>query len=214
MGPPLPLDWPSVPHLMVIGGSGMLRGVALEFAGRGWTVSVIGRRAKVLAALAEEAAALTGRIVPLPADYTDAALLTGQIRERCNELGAPTVAIAWIHTTAPDAPRLTARELVAAAGGRPVEFIHVLSRLRTPDPRDRSVPIPSPDEAELRALPGLTYRQAILGWIVEMTGSSSGSRWLTNDEIATGVIAAIDSGAMITPIGQTEPIESSPASRD
>jgi hypothetical protein len=195
-----------MPHLMVVGGTGMLRGVALEFARRGWTVSVVGRRNTVLAKLAAQADTLPGRVLPLPADYTDPAPFASAIRERRDEVGAPSVVAAWIHVTAPDAPRLLAHELVAASGNAPVDFLHVLTRLRTADPRDRSVPIPFPGEADLRALPGLTYRQAVLGWIVE----PSGSRWLTDDEIAGGVIAAIDSGTAITAIGQTDPIESSP----
>lgn len=193
-------------HLLVVGGTGMLRGVAVEFARRGWTVSVVGRRAAALEAPAAEADALPGAIVPLAADYTETDALCASIRQRCSALGAPSVAVAWIHMTAPDAPRRIARELVAAAGEAPVVFVHVLSRLRTRDPRDRSVPIPCPDEAQLRRADGLSYRQAVLGWVVE----PSGPRWLTDDEISAGVIDAIDSGTEVTLIGQTEPVESSP----
>jgi NAD(P)-dependent dehydrogenase (short-subunit alcohol dehydrogenase family) len=196
-----------MPHLMVIGGSGMLRGVVLEFAGRGWDVSVVGRRAAPLAELAGAAAGLPGRIVPLRTDYSCLEPFVAALRERCVELGSPSVIVAWIHKTAPDAPRRAAEELVAASDGGTIDFLHVLSRLRTRDPRDLSVPSPHPDHGALADLPGVSYRRAVLGWIVE----PSGPRWLTHREIAAGVIDALDSGAAVTPIGQVEPIESSPA---
>ncbi len=108
--------------------------------------------------------------------------------------------------TASKAPLLAARTLLAVAGDTPVDFVHVLTRLRTPDPRDRSQTLPARGDAELRNLPGLTYRQVVLGWMIE----PSGSRWLTNEEIAEGVVGVIDSGVAIGTIGQTEPIESNP----
>ena len=54
--------------------------------------------------------------------------------------------------------------------------------------------------------PSLAYRQVILGWIVE----SDGTRWLTNDEIARGVIDTLDADASFRSIGQIEPLESNP----
>ena len=197
-------------HLMIIGGTGMLRGVALAFVERGWTVSVVGRRTGPLTQLAEQAAGARGTIVPLAADYTQPASFTAHLRAAVGEHGVPTVVVAWIHDTAPEAPLLVAQEMVAAADGRPIDFVHVLSRLRTDDPRDRSVPAPCPDEETLRDLPGLIYRRAVLGWIVEPTGS----RWLTDQEIAEGVIRAVDSDAGLTRIGQTEPLESNPSHVD
>jgi len=184
----------------------MLRGVALEFARRGWDVSVVGRRARRLAALTTEAEGMAGRVVPLATDYTRAEEFLGHVRARCTELGAPEVTVAWIHKTAPEAPLRVAQEIARSADGAAVDYVHVLSRLRTPDARDRTVPNPTPDEADLRALPTLTYRKAILGWVVE----GSRSRWLTDDEIAGGVIGAIDTGAPITPIGQIDPLDSNP----
>ncbi len=193
-------------HLMIIGGTGMLRGVALECASRGWTVSVVARREALLIELANEAKALAGQILPLCVDYTCSDLFVQKLQEHCQTHSIPSICIAWIHNTAPDATRLAARELVAAQGQTPLDFIRVLTRLRTQDPQDRTVAIPCPDETELCKMMGLTYRKAILGWVVE----PGESRWLTRDEIAKGVIDAIGSGAAVTAIGQIDPIETNP----
>ncbi len=52
--------------------SGIGRGVALEFARRGWTVAASARRESELEALAREASGLKGRIIAHPVDVTDA----------------------------------------------------------------------------------------------------------------------------------------------
>ena len=53
--------------------SGIGRGLALNLAGRGFTVFATARRADALEALAAEAAGLRGRIVAAPGDVTDRA---------------------------------------------------------------------------------------------------------------------------------------------
>ena len=53
--------------------TGIGRGVALELARRGFEVHATARRADELRALAEEAAALPGKVTPAPGDVTDRA---------------------------------------------------------------------------------------------------------------------------------------------
>lgn len=52
-------------HALVVGGTGMLRGLTLALAGKGYMVSVIARDATRLRALADAAAGLPGGVNPL-----------------------------------------------------------------------------------------------------------------------------------------------------
>ncbi|MEM6678077.1 MAG: SDR family NAD(P)-dependent oxidoreductase [Pseudomonadota bacterium] len=66
----------------VTGASGGIgRALTLALSARGWTVYATARRAEALEALAEDAVAAghTGRILPLPADVTDPAAMTGAV---------------------------------------------------------------------------------------------------------------------------------------
>lgn len=193
-------------HLLIIGGSGMLRGVAIEFVRRGWAVSVVGRRLRPLEEIVHAAAQLPGEIHSLSLDYTQTDTFIQRLRAHFVNVGVPSVTVAWIHSTAPDTPRILMNELAHAATEKRIDFIHVLSRLRLNDPRDLSAPVPHADESELQNISHINYRKAILGWVVE----PHGSRWLTDDEIAHGVIQAIDSGDAITAIGRIEPIDTNP----
>ena len=47
----------------------------------------------------------------------------------------------------------------------------------------------------------IAYQAVVLGFVVE----NGGSRWLTNDEISSGVFAAIQSGAPLSIIGTVKP---------
>jgi hypothetical protein len=186
----------------------MLEGVALELARRAWTVTAVARRAKPLELLASKGCE---RIIPVSVDYTEpgfGAILGSGLRSACERDGIapPTICAAWIHSIAPDAPVTVARALRELADPNTVSFIHILSRLRTPGPRDPSTPVPFDQEQEMRAIKNLNYRQAVLGWVV----TPGGSRWLTHSEISKGVLRAIDSEDSVTEIGQTEPIETSP----
>ncbi|MCZ8187472.1 MAG: SDR family NAD(P)-dependent oxidoreductase [Beijerinckiaceae bacterium] len=61
--------------------SGIGYAVALEAARRGWRVVATARRPDELAALASAADGLPGRIIPAPADVTDAAALADLVRQ-------------------------------------------------------------------------------------------------------------------------------------
>ena len=52
--------------------------------------------------------------------------------------------------------------------------------------------------------PNIQYRQVILGFVVE----PGGSRWLTHQEISTGVMAAVRRDAPYYVVGTVEPCRS------
>jgi len=92
-------------HALVVGGTGMLRGVCLQLARNGWTVSVIARDERRLQALTDESG---GGITPMPLDYRDPATLSAAICARIAAIGPISLVIAWIHVTSREATQVIA----------------------------------------------------------------------------------------------------------
>lgn len=179
-------------HALVIGGTGMLRDATLGLARQGYAVTAIARRQARLDSLA---AAAPGRIFPIAVDYRDTAALTAAINTALTERGPVTLALAWIHSTAPEAPLAAANALSGA--GVPFHYCHVLGSAAADPSR------PQPDRvAQFQQVPGLTYHEVILGFVLQPGGRS---RWLTHSEISQGVLDAIAAGAQRHIVGTVEP---------
>ena len=166
-------------HGLVVGGTGMLR-AAIPVLARDRAITLVSRGA--------------GRIVlpsvhPVPADYRIAAPVAAG-RAGAVAAGGPfDLAVAWIHSDAPDAPLAAARRV----RGR---FFHVLGSAAA----DPSRPDPG-RRAAFEALPGLAYREVILGFVLE----GGRARWLTDAEIAAGVLEAVAADRPRTVVGVVEP---------
>ncbi|MCA9274215.1 MAG: hypothetical protein KDA31_14350 [Phycisphaerales bacterium] len=91
MTAPDPANTP--PHVMVIGGTGMLAGLCRTLADRGHPVSVLARRNRDLGP----------GVGCFACDYKDPDSLDAAMSEAIDELGPIAVLISWIHGTAPDA---------------------------------------------------------------------------------------------------------------
>jgi NAD(P)-dependent dehydrogenase (short-subunit alcohol dehydrogenase family) len=186
-------------HALIVGGTGMLRGLCLELAARGWDVSVVARRHAGLSRLRQEAAARTGRperVNPIAADYADIGALAMGLRTAVMGLGPIELVVCY--ATAPMAPIVVADVVGNAA--RPCTFVHVVGS-EAPDPAR----IDSARD-EIAANPGISYRRVILGFMRE----ESGSRWLTDEEICRGVACAISDSAPEQVVGVVTPWEARP----
>lgn len=181
-------------HALVVGGSGMLRGLCLALAGRGLTVTVIGRTPQRLARLVKDSNDLPGRIHTLAVDYRDDDYLRRALAMVTPKFGPITLAAVWIHSTAPHAPYSVAEFIQ----GR---YFHVLGS---------AVADPSrPDDtrrARFEAIPAIVYHEVILGFVP----GPFGSRWLTDDEISAGVLQAIDEDQPRFIVGTVEPWSARP----
>jgi NAD(P)-dependent dehydrogenase (short-subunit alcohol dehydrogenase family) len=178
----------------------MLRGVGLHHAALGDIVSVIARRTSGLNRLADEAAQFVGFIHPIPVDYRDASTLDRKLVEATSAFGPIRVAICWIHLDAPEAPFIVANRV--SSPGSPCRYFDVLGSAYAD---------PATSEAFARAsafeqIPGLLYRQIILGFMVE----SGHSRWLTDGEICEGVIHAVERDQWKTVVGTVAPWSARP----
>ncbi len=87
-------------HVLVIGGSGILRGVCRHFAGEGKAVSVIARSKERIIEMVAETQKSPGLIIPIAVDYTQADDLRDKLDEAAAHLGPPILTICRI---APDA---------------------------------------------------------------------------------------------------------------
>jgi len=183
-------------HALVVGGTGMLRGVCLQLAREGWLVSVIARDRLRLRELAHE---FVGRISPLPLDYTDSHMLGAVLSARMASLGPISLIIAWIHDTVPDAARIIAERVSAV--GSPVRFFHVLGSSAV-DPTCLHPEMPE----WAKSLPSMRYHRIILGFVIE----DCRSRWLTNEEICDGVLRAVAAESSSSTIGVVTPWSSRP----
>lgn len=183
-------------HALVVGGTGMLRGVTLDLAARGWTVSVVARRHGPLAALRQDTAARSGRpdaVNPVPVDYTDIGALAAGIRAATTVHGPVELAVCYIHSNAPHAPIVVADMVANRLSSCP--YIHIVG---STDPDELRI---DANRDELSQMPGLRYRRVILGFVLE--GESA--RWLNDDEIVTGVLGSICNESPEQVIGRVSP---------
>lgn len=151
-------------HALVVGGTGMLAGLTRELARRGHPVTAVARRA----------ADLGDGVRTVALDYRDAHALGAALERAAVERGPLELAVCWIHTDAPAAPRLVAGAL--APGGR---LVQVFGARVWPL---EHVPV------------HVAYRQALLGAV--------GARWLTHEEISAGVLAAVDADRPLQLVGE------------
>ncbi len=139
----------------------------------GATRSLAGR-GHVVTSIARRPAELGPGVVSAPLDYRDRESLEACLAEATRERGPIELALCWIHTEAPEAPGVVAAAL--APGARLVQVFGT-----------RVWP--------LEAVPvHVAYRQVLLG--------STSGRWLTHDEISSGVLAAVDRDGPIAVVGE------------
>lgn len=186
-------------HTLVVGGTGMLRGLSLELSSRGDRVAVLARPGRRLEALVEEATSRGGRIFPVPVDYADPVPLEAALEVEVHARGRFDRAVLWVHS---DGPRVS--EVVAKfVGGpdHPGDLLQVLgSAVADPSaPKDRPRAPPT-------ITPGTTWRDVVLGFVPTPTGS----RWLTDPEISKGVMDALDRAKERSVVGVVEPWSARP----
>jgi molybdopterin-guanine dinucleotide biosynthesis protein A len=153
-------------HALVVGGTGMLAPASRALMSRGHAVTCIARHV----------ADLGSEVAVEPADYRSTTALQA-VLARATELRGPIeLAVCWIHTDAPEAPRIVADAL--APGARLVQVFG--TRVWSLDP----IPM------------HIAYREVRLGSIE--------GRWLTHEEISTGVVEAIDADRPVHVVGERQ----------
>jgi hypothetical protein len=179
-------------HALVVGGTGMLKKVCLALNEQEWTTSVVARDPNRMNALVS-LALYPNKINELLIDWNDKGNFLKLIDQTMDEFGPFELVLYW-----------SAREvihdvlnLIQKKKNGTWDFYHVKGS-NASRPETRNIPdTPS----------GCHYHEIILGFKIE--GDSS--RWLTNEEISSGVIEAIENGSDRKIIGTVEPWEMRPS---
>lgn len=167
-------------HALIVGGTGMLAGLAEALAGDGGRLSFLSRRASAFAG--ENG---------FDCDYHDDRQFTAALEAAVARSGPIDLAVGWFHTLRIDAPR----RLAERVDGRLFQVLG--SAVADPDHPHRL----ALGRQVAEGLPRCALRQVVLGFKVE----DGRSRWLTNEEISGGVLEAIRDDRLHTIIGQVEP---------
>ncbi|WP_258109563.1 short-chain dehydrogenase [Alicyclobacillus sp. SP_1] len=181
-------------HVLVVGGTGMLKEVSLWLANQGHEVSVIARiHSPRWKSLLYDALSAAARIHPVGTNYLNSNDLERCIQQAIRLRGPIELAVFWIHSDAPDAFQVIADEIDRNTKV-PWRLFHVRGSTAHIEPNPPALP------------PNCGYREVVLGFICE----DGGSRWLTHREICTGVIEAIQHDQERTIVGTVEPWEERP----
>jgi molybdopterin-guanine dinucleotide biosynthesis protein A len=151
-------------------------GHALVVGGTGMlapAAQALGERGHVVTCLARRVVELGAGVTVEPLDYRDDDALRGALARATASRGPIELAVCWIHTDAPTAPGIVADAL--APGARLVQVFGT-----------RVWPLADPPLH-------VAYRQVLLG--------SRGGRWLTHEEISTGVLKAMDADRAVAVVG-------------
>lgn len=177
-------------HILIVGGTGMLRGVTTHFIDKGHIVSVLARNKGRLKSFQEEYPIKKGRIRTISQDYRNTEKALKKVRETADMFVHIDLAILWIHDTGNNFSNRVKEfllthhhktkvfQLVGSITVRPTSLSHIKWRKSYPD----------------------RYREIFLGY--KKTGQSF--RWLTNSEIAKGTIRAIERDQPKLTIGSTK----------
>ena len=187
-----------MPHVLITGGTGMLKDVPHYFTRHGYTVSVIARNPEGLNKLIE-AKDQHGFINPVKVDYSDNYLLEEKLNSAIDNYGPIETAVCWIHDSAPEAPYVIAD--VLNNQNIKCKYFHVLG-CEYANPHEITKDIHYSFERYVN----LIYRKIILGFVID----GEVSRWLTDTEISNGVIDGIINGKDIFIVGKVEPWEMKP----
>lgn len=181
-------------HILVVGGSGMLKEACLTLAQNGHIVSVIGRSMNKLEELKHiEPSIHIFNLISL--DYTDSELLKSKLAQTIKEWGPIECAICWIHSTAPQAPYIVAEHLKKDS-----PFFHLFGSAFADPSKDPQAVIQS------FSIYPIQYHPIVLGFILE----ENTSRWLTHKEISQGVLKAFNAPQAINIIGTVNPWSARP----
>lgn len=138
-------------------------------------------------------------INPLILDYSYYKVLSEKLHTAIEKFGNIELVVSWIHSTAPLAPNIIADKLNFYENS--FRFFDILGSAYA-NPSKNSIE----REIALKENENLLYRKVILGFKIE----DNSSRWLTNDEISSGVIEAITNGEEEKVIGVVSPWDKRP----
>lgn len=175
----------------------MLKDASVALASSTSTLSSVARTQRSLKALDAALRDFKGEHHLVPLNWGDRSAFLASLAEHIKTVGSPSLVVAWLHddSLGPEVARL------CASSTGYCDFFQVRGSSAA-EQRGEAKKF----EDEFKALSGLRFHQVILGFIK----TSSGSRWLRNEEISQGVLRAITAGDPLTIVGVVEPWDARP----
>lgn len=157
-------------HILIVGGTGMLKEASLYYANQNFNVSVIARaKSNKLKNLAQHP-----NIIPVEVDYSNGILLQKQLQETIDQHGPLQTVISWIHGYAQSAHQVIGEMIYSS----PCHYFHLLGSGNL-EALQKSMNI-----NPLQNFSNIHYHRIVLGHL--------SNRWLTHQEISQGVIHAVE----------------------
>ena len=178
-------------RILIIGGTGMLRGATDYFISNNFHVSVVGRNMQKLSYFTKEHPDLK-TIDLINEDYCDTDKFIAAVNRNIEQHGIYDIIISWIHSSATNS-LLQLIDLISKYNSNTV-FYHIKS----------SQSLDSAKSYDFNSK--LVYREIFLGFKID----NNLSRWLTDSEISEGTIEAVRSNKSKFIVGQIEPKELRP----
>ncbi|MFP7494345.1 hypothetical protein SFC66_11205 [Terribacillus saccharophilus] len=179
-------------HYLVIGGTGMLQAAVHAWNLEDNKVTVVARTKEKLQRLSASAVH-PDRIQIIQADYQKPASFQAQLEK----LPVPDVIVSWMHKSGNDAMQNMCSFYSELQ--KEISLFHIKGSSAS-DPWHNFTPAFGEN---------IIYHEVILGFKVLQTGS----RWLTNEEISSGVIHAVENRQPRLIVGSLEPWNSRPQTK-
>jgi hypothetical protein len=182
-------------HILVVGGTGLLRPLVKALIEIGNDVSVLATTASGFERLRLDITQMEQqRMHPCIVDYRNLEQLSQAVDLAIKERGALSTGIAWVHSDAIETDKIIFDDVYNDQPN--FRYFKILGS-SVDDPSRNSV------DSNIQSQPLLSsnYRRVVLGFILE----GETSRWLTNDEISQGIMEAIEKDQPQFTIGVTRP---------
>jgi hypothetical protein len=184
-------------HILIIGGTGMLKEASIALASTTTTLSSVARTKRSLSALDAALGDIKVTRHQLQLDWSNPSDFTHSLSAHIQRVGAPSLVVAWLHDD--DLGIEVARCCSSAA--TQCDFFQVRgSAAASPNASASSF------SQAFEAIPGINFHQIILGF----KRTPTGSRWLSNAEISAGVLQAVKEAASLSIVGVVEPWDAAP----
>ena len=176
----------------------MLKDVALYFTNHAYTVSVVARNQSGfdnLISLKGE----SGFINPVKVDYSDNEFFKEKLQNSINTFGEFETVVSWIHSYAE-----SSHKIIAGITGNGNVFCKYYQVKGSADQDPLNISVNT--EESFKKYENISYRKIILGFVKE----ENNSRWLTDTEISSGVIDAVNYDKKLHVVGTIEPWKDRP----
>ena len=163
-------------HTVMIGGTGMLFAASVQLASQSHRFTSVARTGASLARLDAALSKSHGPHHMLSLDWSEPEAFVTGIVNHIEATEEPDLVVAWIHNE-----RLGIR-VASVLGNGNVQFFHIIGSAAA-SPRHIAAQV----QAEANLPSNVAYHQVILG----AAAQGNHARWLTNAEIASGVLKAV-----------------------